>query len=87
MLAMDVYPRLLTFFMILPPALYGISLRPVYLFPCILLIYRFVEGAIYNTILYQVFRIADANVTLNRLQVIFEIGARSFFVTGFRAFL
>ena len=71
MISFDVYPRMLTLFMILPPALYGISLRPVYLFPCIPLIYRFVEAVIHRTILYQMFLIAETKVVLDRLEVFF----------------
>lgn len=70
MVSFDVYPRLLTYFMILVPALQGISLRAEYLYPCIPLIYRFVEVVIHRTVLYQMFNIAETSVILNRLQVL-----------------
>jgi hypothetical protein len=70
MLSLDVYPRVLMFFMILPPALSGIAVRPTYLYPCIPLIFKFVENVIHYAILYQMFNIAETTVVFNRLKYI-----------------
>ena len=69
LLSLDVYPKTLVLAVILLPVLQGRMLRAERLYPCLPLVYRFVEVVIHRTILYQMFLIAEGLVTVKRVEV------------------
>ena len=71
LLSLDVYPKFLYLMMILPPVLQGQRLRAERLFPCLPLVFRFVEVVIHRTILYQMFLVAEGMVTVRRVEVLY----------------
>jgi len=69
MVSFDVYPRVLTYLVLLVPALIGVPLIPTKLFPCLQLIYIFARVFIHWTIMYHVLLLAEMKVVFRRLKV------------------
>ena len=69
MFSLDLYPKVLTLLLVLPPVLLGEQLRPQKIFQILPLVFYFVEAVVHKSILFNMVLLADIGVTVQRLEV------------------
>ena len=73
MFSLDLYPKVLTLLLMLPPVFVGERMRPERIFPIFPLVFYFVECVIHKMILYNMVMMAGGYVAVKRLQVFKKI--------------
>ena len=69
MFSFDLYPKVMTLLMILPPVWNGEQLLPERIFPLLPLVFSFVDAVVHKTVLFNTVLLSEGWVMLVRLEV------------------